>query len=65
MSMFVRPPSHAEALGPGSAGPSLALPYPNSLDQSPTSSAHSPCDGEGQAFCVNPAELGGFKTHTQ
>ncbi len=31
--MYARPPSHAEALGPGSAGPSLALPYANPLDQ--------------------------------
>ena len=31
--MYARPPSHAEALGPGSAGPSLALPYANPLAQ--------------------------------
>lgn len=62
--MFVKPPSFAEALGPGSAGPSLAIPYANPLDQAPGVRLQQPQDG-GATFAVDPAALGANKTHTQ
>ena len=68
LRMFVRPPSHAEALGPGSAGPSLAIPYANSLDQVPRAAAQLPEGGNGAPFAVDPAAVAGARddrTHTQ
>lgn len=65
--MFARPLPHAEALGPGCAGPSLAVPYANSLDQAPRPRAQLPEDS-GAAFAVDPNDVAGYrddKTHTQ
>ena len=63
--MFPKPPSHVEALGPGNAGPALALPYENSFDQIRQASIQQPTCGAAP-FAVDPAAVaGGDRQHTQ
>lgn len=56
--MLHRPTSHAPALGPGCAGPSLGLPTPVVLDHAPVSGGgHAPVAG-APAFAVDPHACG-------
>eukprot|EP00891_Asterochloris_glomerata_P005357 jgi/Astpho2/5357/fgenesh1_pg.00075_%23_32_t len=52
--MYARPTSHAEALGPGCAGPTLALPYPT--EQSAGPSSLTPSCGAAP-FTVDPSAV--------
>lgn len=53
ITMFHRPTSHSAAIGPGCAGPPLAVPTSAVLDHVPTHVALEPVHG-GQAFAVDP-----------
>ena len=67
--MLARPTSHSAALGPGCAGPALAVPTPLSLEQQQAArhAPQVPISG-AEAFVVDPVALaagGQPRKHTQ
>jgi hypothetical protein len=65
--MLPRPTTHSKALGPGVAGPELAVATSAVLDRPPAPSAQRPISG-AQAFSVNPSlveSADGPRQHTQ
>jgi hypothetical protein len=65
--MLPRPTTHSKALGPGVAGPELAVATSAVLDRPPAPSAQRPLSG-AQAFAVDPSlveSADGPRQHTQ
>jgi hypothetical protein len=65
--MLPRPTTHSKALGPGVAGPELAVATSAVLDRPPQPSAQQPLSG-AQAFSVDPSlveSADGPRQHTQ
>eukprot|EP00887_Chlorella_sp_A99_P006992 scaffold2.g6992.t1 len=64
--MLPRPSSHSAAIGPGCAGPAVALPTPAGQDfaRGPAHAAQVPSSGSA-AFVVDPAALADHRQHTQ
>lgn len=63
--MIPVPTSHSHALGPGVAGPELAVPTPHVIDRPPQHAPQLPAGG-GQPFLVDPVAMtGSSKQHTQ
>ena len=64
--MLPRPTSHSSAIGPGVAGPSLAIPSSFTLEPSSNNKVQMPLSG-GKPFCVQPADASGRdpNQHTQ
>ncbi|KXZ44882.1 hypothetical protein GPECTOR_61g835 [Gonium pectorale] len=62
--MLPRPTSHSKALGPGVAGPELAVATSAVLDRPPQSCAHLPLTG-AQPCVVDPAVLADPRQHTK
>lgn len=65
--MLPRPTTHSKALGPGVAGPELAVATSAVLDRPPVATAQRPLSG-AQAFCVDPSlveSADGPRQHTQ
>ncbi|PNH10226.1 Proteasome subunit beta type-4 [Tetrabaena socialis] len=62
--MLPRPTTHSKALGPGVAGPELAVATSAVLDRPPQPTAHHPLTGAQPCF-VDPAALGDPRQHTK
>lgn len=62
--MLPRPTSHSKALGPGVAGPELAVATSAVLAAPPVPSAQAPLSGAAP-FAVDPSGLNGSRQHTQ
>ncbi|GLC46596.1 hypothetical protein PLESTB_001221700 [Pleodorina starrii] len=62
--MLPRPTSHSKALGPGVAGPELAVATSAVLDRPPQPGAHLPLSGAAPC-AVDPAALGDPRQHTK
>jgi 20S proteasome subunit beta 7 len=62
--MFARPVTHSEALGPGCAGPTLALAQAPPVASTAGAGVHVPVSGAAPC-AVEPGAVAGPHQHTQ